>query len=90
MFFSDSKLLVTRNADEKALQSWIARPGDQFISHGKAVSSMLDAVAGKFTVQDLGQDFEHQVLISMCMVVVSVFSRYLAWIAWPFQSHQYA
>jgi hypothetical protein len=34
---------------------------------------MLDAVAGKFTVKDLGHDFEHQVLISMCMVVVSAF-----------------
>lgn len=33
---------------------------------------MLDAVAGKFTVEDLGHDFEHQVLISMCMVVVSL------------------
>jgi hypothetical protein len=33
---------------------------------------MLDAVAGKFTVGDLGHEFEHQVLISMCMVVVSV------------------
>jgi hypothetical protein len=32
---------------------------------------MLDAVAGKFTAKDLGHDFEHQVLISMCMVVVS-------------------
>jgi hypothetical protein len=33
---------------------------------------MLDAVAGKFTAEDLGHDFEHQVLISMCMIVVSV------------------
>lgn len=41
------------------------------ISHGKAVASMLNAVAGKFTVEDLSRDFEHQVLISMCMVVVS-------------------
>ena len=32
---------------------------------------MLDAVAGKLTVQDLGQGFGHQVLIAMCMVVVS-------------------
>lgn len=61
-----------RNTDGKVSQSWIARPGDQFISHGKAVSSMLDAVAGKFTVEDLGHEFEHQVLISMCMVVVSL------------------
>jgi hypothetical protein len=38
---------------------------------------MLDAVAGKFTVQDLSLDFEHQVVISMCMVVVSLILRSL-------------
>jgi hypothetical protein len=35
---------------------------------------MLDAVAGKFTIQDLGLGFEHQVVLSMCMIVVSVIS----------------
>jgi hypothetical protein len=42
---------------------------------------MLDAVAGKFNVQDLSLDFEHQVVISMCMVVVSVIFRWLTSIA---------
>ena len=53
------------------LQVWIARPGDELISHGKAVSRMLNAVAGKFPIQHLREGFEHQVLVSMCMVVVS-------------------
>lgn len=52
-------------------QTWVSGPGDEIISHGKAVSQMLNAVAGKFTTEDLSGDFEHQVLVSMCMIVVS-------------------
>lgn len=40
------------------------------MSHGKAVARMLDAVAGKFSVEDISGDFEHQVMVSMCMIVV--------------------
>jgi hypothetical protein len=36
---------------------------------------MLNAVVGKFPIQHLREGFEHQVLISMCMVVVSCHSH---------------
>jgi hypothetical protein len=41
------------------------------ISHGKAISRLLNTVAGKFLIQHLREGFEHQVLVAMCMVVVS-------------------
>lgn len=41
------------------------------IRHGKAVAQVLNTVAGNFPIQQLGEGFEHQVLTSMCMVVVS-------------------
>lgn len=39
---------------------------------------MLNAVAGKIPRQHLTEGFEHQVLVSMCMVVVSARESRLA------------
>lgn len=63
--------LSLRIASDWSRKVWIAGAGDKIISHGKAVSRILNAVVGKFPIQHLREGFEHHVLVSICMVVVS-------------------
>ncbi|KAM0716155.1 hypothetical protein Q7P37_008669 [Cladosporium fusiforme] len=51
-------------------QTWIWRPGEQSLSHGKAVAHVLNSVAGKFSMESIGEGFEQHVLNTMCVVVV--------------------
>jgi hypothetical protein len=53
-------------------QAWTARPTDKLVSHGKAISQMLNAVVGKLSTHQVKEGFERQVLVTMCMVVVSI------------------
>ncbi|KAK6435958.1 hypothetical protein LTR95_007858 [Oleoguttula sp. CCFEE 5521] len=57
-------------------QTWLSRPGEPTLSHGEAIASVLDTVAGTFDITSLGDGFAHQLLAALCLVVLmeSVFN----------------
>ncbi|OQO05224.1 hypothetical protein B0A48_08991 [Cryoendolithus antarcticus] len=57
-------------------QIWLSRPGERTLSHGEAIASVLDTVAGTFDISKLGDGFAHQLLAALCLVVLmeSVFN----------------
>ncbi|KAK6412212.1 hypothetical protein LTR95_017999 [Oleoguttula sp. CCFEE 5521] len=57
-------------------QIWLSRPGERTLSHGEAIASVLDTVAGTFDISKLGDGFAHQLLATLCMLVLmeSVFN----------------